>query len=88
MDLPLVGLSAAVLFTVLLPLAASAVTSGAPESVLSDAKSGVSLLSDGLSAEHGAEHAQNTVQNTAENMPENAAEKCPKSVRRIALRTA
>ncbi|WP_328904828.1 hypothetical protein OG230_18415 [Streptomyces sp. NBC_00234] len=55
MNLRMAGLSAAVLFTVLLPLAASAVTSGAPDSVSSDAKSGGSLLSDGLSVEHGEE---------------------------------
>ncbi|MGW8883369.1 hypothetical protein [Streptomyces sp. NPDC055749] len=57
MNLRMAGLSAAVLFTVLLPLAASAVTSDTPDSVSSDAKSGESLLSDGLSAEHGEESA-------------------------------
>lgn len=57
MNLRMVGLSAAVLFTAFLPLAASGVTWDGPESVSEDAKSGGSLLSDGLSAEHSTEHS-------------------------------
>lgn len=61
MNLRMVGLSAAVVFTVLLPLAATAVTSGGPEPVPSDTKSGGSLLSDGLSAEHGEERGEERI---------------------------